>query len=215
MTIVAVPATPGPWVDCSQKLTLDTATLLRANGILGVFRYVPLPSNLLGQDLDAPELLMLTQGADLQVSIVQHCRLPGWDPGAHDGHNDGQVAVEYAQQAEFPGGAHIACDFEGCRSGTTEGTAKAYVEDFARAVIEAEYKGRLYCGYDDPLSPNELYWLRGITSYWSDAGHRVVSVRGVDTEQGTQITIGHVAFDPDEVHFDRKGEIFYCAAWQD
>lgn len=215
MTIVAVPATPGPWLDCSQRLSLDTAIMLKAHGIIGVFRYEPLPGMLLGQDLDAPELLMLTQGAGLQVSLVQHSRLPGWDPGAHDGYKDGQVFVEYAQQAEFPEGAHLACDFEGPRGGTTEGTAKAFIEDFARGVLEAEFKGRLYCGYDDPLSPNELYWLRGMTSYWSDEGHRVVSVRGVDTEQGGQIKIGGVDFDTDEVHFDRKGEIFYCAAWQD
>jgi hypothetical protein len=213
MTIVAVPATPGPWVDCSQKLTLANAVALKAHGIVGVFRYVPLPGLLLGHDLDAPELLMLTRDAGLQVSIVQHPRFKGWDPLEHDGYRDGQVAVEYAQQADAPEGIHIACDFEGPKPGTSDVAAKAFIEGHARACLEGGYLGRLYCGFDDPLSPNELYWLRGVTSYWSDEGHRVVSVRGVDTSQGAQFTIAGVTVDPDDVHVDRKGDVFFCAAW--
>lgn len=221
MSISAQPATVGRWFDTSYKLTLTTARALKAMGYVGAIRYVPLPGLPVGDDVDATELLMLTQGVGLQVMLVQHPRRPGWDPTVHDGYTDGHVAGWMAFRAGYPTGAQLWCDFEGPVKGTTAATAKAFIEGHARAVREAftlsgltvSFRSGLYCGFQDPLTPEQLYLLHGVTSYWSDDGHRVVATRGTAVQQGLQVTAAGIPIDPDDLRADLLGEVPYAAAW--
>ena len=209
--MISRPATPGLYYDASVRLHEPSARALLAAGCVGVFRYVPLPRNPIGQDINAPELAMLV-GLGLEVGLVQHVRMPGWDPRQHSGYEDGQVAVEYAQQAEYPEGAHLWCDFEGPLVGVPSGPCIEYCTQWARGVVEAGYRAGLYCGYDDPMTPEELYLLPGITSYWSDAGHRSVSVRGVAISQGPEGFALRAPLDPDQVAPDLLGDLPFVAA---
>ena len=213
--LIARPATPGLWFDSSVRLNLGAARIIKSYGYIGVVRYWPLPGNLLGEDLAAPELLLLTKDAGLQVMGIQHTRYAPWDPTNHDGYKDAQVCLEWADQAEYPNGAHVWCDFEGIKPGVTSAVCKTYIEDFGRGVREGERPCGMYCGFDDPLTPEELYLLHGINSYWSDAGHRKVATRGVSMSQGPQITVDGVPIDSDQLQKDLLGEVPYAATWID
>jgi hypothetical protein len=210
--MIARPATPGLYYDASVRLHESSARALLDAGCAGVFRYVPLPRNSASGDVTADEIQLLT-GLGLEVGLVQHVRNPPWDPRQHRGGDDGACAADYAKLVGYHVDCHLWCDFEGSMTGTPSSAAIEYVTGWAAEVVAAGFRAGLYCGYDDPLSPVELYALHGVTSYWSDAGHRKVSTRGVAISQGPEMTIAGVRVDPDQVAPDLLGDLpLVCAA---
>ena len=206
-TLVVVPAPVGKFVDASVKLTPTLLDALANRGYLGIVRYVPLPGVDPRADIDAEELeMILAHPARFCAGWVQHPRFPGWRPREHDPEADAQCAVRFARAAGFPSGVHGGNDAEGMSADTTAAEAHLYNCRFAHVVVEEGYRGRLYDGYSEPETPEELYEIPDVTSYWSDAANRRVAKRGCAMVQGPQFELLGVAFDPDEVRPDLLGE---------
>lgn len=202
MTLVAGPATPGPWVDTSFPLTQHVCDALKAAGKVGVVRYVPLPGNSSHGDITAAELVAIC-GAGLECLLVQHVRLPGWDPGKHDGAGDGSMAGLVAYEAGYPDGAHVFLDLEGIHGSPFDTTG--FAVDWQHRVMGNNLNAGLYVGYAVPLHPADLYELPGFDCYWSDAGPRHVATRGFAIKQGPEVTIAGVKFDTNTVAADLLG----------
>jgi Domain of unknown function (DUF1906) len=204
-TIRAAPAPVGQAFDCSSKLTSRlTAQSLYAQGYRAVGRYVPLPANGATQDIDAAELDMLVE-VGFAVWLVQHVRYAGWMPANANGAVDAIVACGAARNAGYPPGAHIFLDLEGI-SGTAEQTAY-YAETWASNVVRMGWAAGVYCGYQNPLDAQALYLLHGVSSYWSDAGHRAVMTRGCAIHQGPTRTVAGVEVDLDTIGPDLLGDL--------
>ena len=203
MNPVGIPAPPGSIVDTDAKLSADLIQRIRAAGYSGVARYVPLPDNGAGSDIDGAELAAIVQGG-LGLLLVQHVRMPGWNPAAHSGSADAHVALEFARTAGYQPRSHIFLDLEGI-AGTGPDT-KAFAEAWAAVIAAGGYSAGCYVGYDVPLNAQELYDLHTINSYWSDAGPRAVATRGFAIKQHAEIKIAGVAFDPDTIQIDGRGE---------
>jgi hypothetical protein len=202
--VIARPAGVGSWVDTSTPIPSALALDLVVQRIVGVIRYVPLPSNDSRMDISSPELARLTLSG-LQVLLVQHVRFPPWHPVSCDGYYDGTVARNAALAAEYPSGCHLYCDLEGV--GGFAGDTRRYLGEWASAVRVGGYLPALYVGYECSLSADGLYALPGFSSYWSDAGHRVVSTRGVAISQRGERVISGIKFDGDDVAPDLLGEL--------
>jgi hypothetical protein len=206
VTLLAVPATPGHWLDTDSPLSDATLAALVSAGIVGVFRYVPLPGNNPMLDISPAELERICAHG-LQCSLVQHVRGPGlWRPADHDGAADARTAAGHALGCGYPKGAHLAQDLEACQGTANE--SDKYTSDWGTACNTAGFPHRLYVGYSTNLSAVDLYDLHTPNSYWSDAGHREVATRGVDTQQGSTVSIGGISFDTDLVAPDLLGGLF-------
>jgi len=203
MTAIAVPATPGLALDTSTKIARPVAAELWDYGYRAVGRYVPLPDNRAGQDIDAFELAMLLD-VGFQVWLVQHVRMPGWRPADHNAEVDATVAVTAARAAGYPA-AHIFLDLEGI-DGTADET-KAFAEGWASTMARLGQPAGVYCGYQNPLGAQGLYLLHGVSTYWSDAGHRSVMTRGCAIHQGPEKTIAGIRVDVDTISVDMLGDL--------
>jgi glycoside hydrolase-like protein len=204
--LLAVPATPGHWLDTDSPLSDATLAALVSAGIVGVFRYVPLPGNNPLMDISPAELERICAHG-LQCSLVQHVRGPGlWRPADHDGAADARTAAGHALGCGFPAGCDIAQDLEAC-SGTDHDSID-YCNVWGEAMKAAGFLPRLYVGYSTNMTPKQLHDDVPHASYWSDAGHREVATRGVDTQQGSTISIGGISFDTDLVAPDLVGGLF-------
>jgi hypothetical protein len=91
-------------------------------------------------------------------------------------------------------------------TGTPEAEAFRYYQAFGHVVASEGFSFGMYAGYDDALNAVDLYEIHDATSYWSDAAHRRVAVRGIAVQQEPQIAILGVPFDPDTVAPDNEGE---------
>lgn len=191
-------------VDTNVRLGPEVLTNVKNAGFAGVVRYLPLPNVSGAKDVSADEVDAIME-AGLGLMLVQHVRFPHWDPRDHAGAIDANVAVSYAVQAGYMPGAHIFLDLEGILAGTGKAT-KRFAEAWAATILAAGYLAGCYVGFDVPLSPQDLYFLHGINSYWSDAGPRSVDVRSFAIKQHAGIVIAGVPFDPDSVQPDRRGE---------
>ncbi len=215
MTANARAATPGLWADSSTRLTRTSASALKSAGYVGVFRYVPLPGVNAAADIDADELAMLLD-VGLEVGLVQHVRfketwLDGWSPRAHSGASDAAVAADAAQHAGY-GAGHIFCDFEDVDTTCTAEGARVFLEAWASRALQSGFRAGVYVGFQIPLTPEQLYELRGVDIFWSDAGHRKVATRGVAISQGPELTVGGVRIDTDQVSPDLLGGLPWVAA---
>jgi hypothetical protein len=200
---LAIPAPPGSMVDTNVKLSTNLVQRIRAAGYSGVARYVPLPNNSPGSDIDSAELAAILAGG-LGLLLVQHVRLPGWNPAAHSGDADAHMALEFARTAGYEPGSHLFLDLEGI-SGTGADT-KAFAEAWAAVIASGGYSAGCYVGYDVPLNAQELYDLHTFNSYWSDAGPRAVATRGFAIKQHAEIKIADAPFDPDTIQTDGRGD---------
>jgi hypothetical protein len=204
MTPIVSPAPPCRIVDTNVRLGPDILQQVRVAGYSGVVRYLPLPGVAATKDVHQDEVGSIME-VGLGLLLVQHVRFPHWDPRDHAGAADALAAVQFAQQAGYLAGAHIFLDLEGIVAGTGKAT-KAFAEAWATTVTQAGYLAGCYVGFDVPLNPAELFELRKINSYWSDAGPREVAVRGFAIKQHAEIFIAGTPFDPDTVQPDHRGE---------
>lgn len=206
-----VQATPGQWADTEWRITPHVAESLVKAGYVGVMRYVSLPdpndpTKLESKAFDVTGVEVgCILDAGLQLILVQHVRNPQWMPKAHDGRLDASAAAMHADSVGYPAGAHLFADWEGAAGTPDESTR--YLEDWGRTARAGGFLGGLYVGYSTILSPDELYSLPDFTSYWSDRGPRIVSVRGFSIKQGGAVTVAGVEFDVDTVTADRKGDL--------
>ncbi len=206
MTIISRPSTGGLGFDTNQKISASQAASLRASGYTWCARYLPLPDNDPRDDIDLAELAILLD-AGFEVLLVQHVRYSGWNPRMHSGSLDASVAAAHAITAHYPIGAHIFCDWEGVVPGIDPHGGIMFLESWSSRIISAGFSPGLYVGYQQPLSALQLYDLRGFDQYWSDAGHRVVDVRGCSIEQDREETISGVKIDVDTMAPDRLGAV--------
>jgi hypothetical protein len=206
----SVRALEGPWVDTSAKVGPLGARALHQAGILGIVRSLPLPSGTLGQEITSGELAGLG-AAGLQVALYQRVRYVGWRPADHSGAADSMHAVAAARSAGYPVGAVIYLDLEGI-DGTADETAR-FANDWCDATRQANYQAGIYCGFQDPLGPADLYTLHRATTYWIDFGPRDVAVRGHALKQAyPEVAIGGIKFDLDQMGPDLLGDVPCVAA---
>jgi len=204
MPNAVIAAQPGKLVDTNIRLNPVVLSAVKAQGYTGVIRYVPLPGLDDTNDIHPDELDAIMESG-LGLMLVQHVRFPHWDPRDHSGAADAQTAAQFASQVGYLPGAHIFIDLEGIVPGTG-GATKAFAGAWAKTIAAAGYNAGCYVGFDVPLTPQELYDLEVINSYWSDAGLRAVAVRGFALKQESEIAIAGVSFDPDTLTRDLKGE---------
>jgi hypothetical protein len=195
---------PGKVVDTAGQLTPKLVAAVKAAGYQGIVRYVPHVGAAGKGDITASEAATICAGTGLGLLLVQHVRLPNWNPINCSGHNDGMAAASRAFGIGYPHGAHLFVDLEGIAGPGAATTV--YAEAWAQAVVDAGYRAGAYVGYAVPLTAVELYNLHNITSYWCDAGPRQVATRGFSMKQHSEVTIGGMLFDPDDVFADGKGE---------
>ena len=195
---------PGKVVDTAGQLTSKHVAAVKAAGHLGVVRYVPHVGAAGRGDITACEAATICQGTGLGLLLVQHVRLPNWQPTNCSGHDDGMAAASRALGIGYPLGAHLFVDLEGI-AGPGVATS-VYTEAWAQAVVDAGYLAGAYVGYGVPLNADQFYALKHVTSYWCDAGPRHVAVRGFAMKQHPEVTIGGMLFDPNDVFADGKGE---------
>jgi hypothetical protein len=216
--LIAVPATPGLWIDLSQKPSTSQAhAIIAALDPVGVIRTLPLPNNNPAQDLDSVELAMWCS-LGRQVMAYQHVRAsrpgmpPGWDPRNFSGEDDGAFAAEHAVRCGMPAGVTIWVDWEDIVLGLPPSYGTIYLEAWAGRALASSLRAGEYCGFDDPMSAQERYDLRGITSYWSDGGHRAVAIRGCSIIQGSAITVAGIQIDRDHLELDHLNEVPWACA---
>jgi len=204
---IVVAAPTGKFVDTDCKLTETLLDALANRDILGIFRYVPLPGVDPKGDIDAAELeLILAHPAKFCSGFVQHPRFPGWRPSAWNPETDAKHAVAFARAAGYPSGVHGFVDAEGMNPATTWQEAQRYNTAYSHVMVEEGYKGGLYDGYSEPETPEELYEIPDVSSYWSDLAKRKVAKRGTAVVQGPQFELLGVPFDPDDVAPDLLGD---------
>jgi hypothetical protein len=214
--LIAVPATPGLWIDLSQKPSTSQArAIIAALDPVGVIRTLPLPNNNPAQDLDSVELAMW---CDLgrQVMAYQHVYATGgrgWDPRNHSGAVNGAYAAEHwIARCGGPPGVHLWVDQEDIAPGVPSSACTTFLESWADRVLVAGPRAGEYCGFDDPMTPLERYELHGITSYWSDEGHRAVAIRGCSIIQGSAVAVAGLQIDRDHLALDHLNEVPWACA---
>jgi hypothetical protein len=194
---------PGKIVDTSGVMTPKLVSTVKSAGFGGVVRYVPHVGAAGQHDITAQEAGIIL-GGGLGLLLVQHVRLTNWNPADCSGHDDGMAAASRAYGCGYLPGAHIFCDLEGMAGGAA--AAQDYANSWADAVVAAGFLAGCYVGYQVPLSPQQLYQLHRMTSYWSDAATRQVAGRGFSMKQHFPITLGGLQFDPNDVAVDHRGE---------
>lgn len=214
MGIIAKPAVACLGFDTDQKLTSAHADALYDFGFRWCARYVPLPGDRAGSDIDMVELAAICT-AGLSLSLVQHPRLPGWNPGAHSGAKDADEAVLFATAAGYPLGCHIYVDLEGMLPGAAAADAKLFAESWAARINAAGYRAACYVGFQIPLDADALWLLHGINSYWTDAGNRQVANRGCAIRQhAPTLTVCGVELDRDTLAPDQRGDMPLVAVYE-
>jgi hypothetical protein len=213
LSLIAAPL-PACWgVDCEQKLRPADAQRLSVanyNGqrIAFVWRYVFFGQPMRG-DIDVIEAQAIAD-AGLTLLIVQHPRNPGWLASPSRGTEDGKWAAANARNAGYPPGAYIALDLEGL--GNPGQMVIELAEAWCEPVKDAGYGCCVYVGFDCGMTAAQLYALRNVDRYWSDAGGRSVDTRGVCMRQHTQTILAGVQVDPDEHFADKLGGLLVGAA---
>lgn len=217
--MIAIKATPGVWLDTDTILTsqvLDAVKKARPD-IVGFMRYIPFKPSAghdltawVANDISTAELSRIVDGYNYQCLLVQHPRLPGWNPGAFDGDVDGAFGAFHALTAGYPSGATLYQDIEGI-NGTSFDTVN-YSTHVANAFASKNQAG-LYVGFDVPCSSTVLYGLPHKT-YWRAYGN----VQDVETrsyairQKYPPLKIGGVEFDWNEVAPDLLGDLPVVAA---
>lgn len=225
-----VPLPRGWAFDTNQKLTQASARAVLMSPFAGcprtpatmprvaLIRYLslgaPSPSDLTIDERDA-----IFAAGWPALCLVQHVNYPTWQANSRIGTQHGQAAARHAQLVEAPPGTDITPDIEGL--GNSGAEAYDYLCYWADAVRylgydvtpdvvsnPPGYSVRPYDGYDDglPAVYKTLLLTRGIVAankWWLDFGPRELPPPELPSmKQHTQIVLGGVTVDPDEVLLD-------------
>jgi glycoside hydrolase-like protein len=202
---------PRGWsFDTDWKFTQVTAAALLAAPYVGtpkraVLRYVSLgaPS---ASDITVVERDAVFAAGWQALGLVQHVELPHWIASPQNGQQHGAAAVAHAQLIGYPTGCHIGVDIEGL--GNAGAPVQQYVSAWATEVNGAGYLTLPYDGYDDgmPAAVKLALVAAGLVrtgDWWSDFGPRVLPAGLLwALKQHSQITLGGVEIDPDEILVD-------------
>jgi hypothetical protein len=142
--------------DTTNALDAQQCAAFRSQGVDGLFVYLGSPN--IGQRVQ------WALGAGLGVKPVCYSQKSGWTPSADLGAQRGAKAVSDAHAAAFPQGIDIYCDLEG--SGGDVAATTAYLNAWARQVVDAGFIAGLYVGADQPLNGSQLYALAEFHRYW-------------------------------------------------
>lgn len=168
--------------------------------IRGIGRYVSLHTPEAAGDALASEIaLLLTRG--YAYWLIQHVLNPGWEASAQLGADLGGAARENALGLSY--GAHLGLDIEGTVS---RGEAVLdFIEAWA-AEVTRSFPALAYVGYDNGLTPHDLYYgLGNVHLYWGAPGPWDVAERHFAIRQGMPITIGGAECDPNGIGEDALG----------
>ena len=221
MTAILLP--PGVYrgLDTVQSLTEVQAAVLDSLGYSWVARYGPLDD----RRLEVPDAHGGDHGGCWTLSPSE-ARMWGragmlllpvqWGPMRGDvltaglGHARGRAMAAWARWMGIDEGVHLWADWEGARAvaaGVMYG--REYLEAWAAAVLAERYRAGLYVSLPQPLSGEQLFGLRGYTSYWGAAqGSLPVPLpRDYAIRQSFPTTIAGVLCDPDVMQADLLGEL--------
>lgn len=207
-------SSPGWAFDTNTKLTQASARsmmtapfagTLRTPGTakrVALIRYFSLGTET-QSDLTIPERDDIYTGGCPAILGVQHVNYPEWQANSILGTQHGEAAVKNAQSIGYPRGCHLALDIEGL--GNAGAPAYDYVAYATDPIRAAGYIPLIYDGYDDGLADQWKLQLvtRGCVGpkdWWSDFGPRVLPAPLMFAiKQHSQITLGGVVADPDEI----------------
>jgi hypothetical protein len=221
MTAVILP--PGTYrgLDTVQSPSEAQANALASMGYSWVARYGALDDKRLevpdshGGDHGGCWTLSLSEArmwgrVGMLILPVQWGPMRGDALTAQTGHMRGRTMASWARWMGVAEGVHLWCDWEGARAvaaGVLYG--REYLEAWAMAVTVEGYRAGLYVSLPQPLSGEQLYGLRGYTSYWGAAQSSlaVPLPRGYAIRQSLPTTIAGVLCDPDVLSPDGLGEM--------
>jgi hypothetical protein len=177
----AVVAAEGLCIDTNTKLSSSEGQALWDAGVRYIIRYVPLPGNSAGGDLDVGELTRLTAIGHTVIPI-QHPRSPQYNTlNATTGLADAQHAINYCLSIDIdPSKVSVAnggrppalgLDMEGLKNPGPDSFAHAKV--WVTTVLAAGFSALVYFGYDSGVTSaqaDELTALGAFVIFWCDAG---------------------------------------------
>jgi hypothetical protein len=211
MANIALPGTvqqapPGlSGFDANSVLSPANAQALKTAGYDFCIRYVPRTASLAAGNLTNAEALNILN-AGLALMAVQHVANEGWNPTASLGTSYGSFAATYASEVvALPQGINIWLDLEGVASGTPATNVTDYCQAWYDAVNSAGYVPGIYVGWDDILSPQQLYNDLSFQHYWRAYNGPQVATRGYQLIQKTQVTVSGITIDPDVTQNDELG----------
>jgi hypothetical protein len=210
MTIIAVEAAVGTWIDCAIVLTPPRIAALKAfsPSIRGVFRYCPLPNNASTWDISAQELADIT-GEGLQCGWIGHPLRAGWMPSTALGRAHEEHASEHAAQCGFPPEMHGGMDVEGCA-----GPSMGYSIMWSSNRKQRGGRTLGYYGWELGMSLDEFEDLADVDSYWRAYNVGELPGRGPSVRQRAPETMipGVGWVDLNDVARDRRGQLPLVAA---
>ena len=217
MTLIAMPARPGVFLDCDTIGTLTPARLAAAMAyvdpsrgpVVGLAGYCPLPGEKPDGTLWTVEALDLVTSLGLQALWIQHPLAAGWLPSEHLGALHEATASEYALSVGFPADMHGEVDVEGCG-----GPSYGYALTWASNRVQRGGKCSLYYGWKLGMSLEQCAALPNVTSYHRAFNQPILPGRGPALIQGPTVDIpGFGAADVNLMIADVRGELpLVCGA---
>ncbi len=221
-----VALTPGMWgVDTTYKLTLQPGLLdklcavdlhdycpaaPKATPIDFFGRYVPLPGNEPGWDIDGTERAEIAARKRLLL-LFQHVRGGSWTASAAQGAADAVFGTNYAKAhgyAPVPGYPPPAVIKDMESVGNPGPDAVACMQQYIIAARAAGFQPPGYEGFDSGLTTAQ--WAAMGVPVMSDYGARTPPPgRGFAIKQHPQVKIFGIEFDVDEVLPDLTGDLIY------
>jgi len=192
--------------DINQVLTGAQARGLKGAGYDFCLRYIPhqgsKPQGLLTR-AEAMDIL----NAGLALSAVQRANSPGWLPSAALGTQDGNDAIDYAQNTlGLPAAMILWCDLEVVDEHAGSDVVLAYGQAWYTVVKAAGYIPGLYVGADINLTDQQLYNDFSFQHYWKAYNGQDVATRGFQIIQHTDIIVNHLTIGPDHTYVDAMGD---------
>lgn len=215
--MIAVPATPGLWLDCD---TIGAITVSRLAAILayehprlgrvqGLIGYAALPGEQPDGTLWTTGALAMVTDAGLQALWIEHPLAPGWLPSEHLAALQEAAASQQAASVGFPLAMHGGVDIEGCGAGS-------YGYGLTWATNRVQRGGLClgYYGFQLGMTLEQFADMANVTSYWEAYNQPRLPGRGPALVQGPTITIyGFGEVDIDTMAPDAKGDLpLVCAA---
>jgi hypothetical protein len=177
VTLVAVRATPGLWLDSDFTWTparldvLDKWSHSAYGRPVGLIGYAPLPGEPVDSTLWTPTSLADVCQRGYQALWIQHPLNPGWLPTEHLGALHEATASAYAASCGFPAEMHGGLDVEG-----TGGGSYGYALTWSANRKQRGGSTLGYNGYDLGMLLSQWEALPDVDAYWS--GQRCPDVGG-------------------------------------
>ncbi len=209
LAMLAEKATPSLGFDTATRITADLARTFRAQGWVWCARYLHrstavdgLNSTLSQRELD--DIL----GAGLALMPIQlgNSKLVASEA---EGTQKGSSASANARTLGIPAGVTLWCDLEwNGAAPSSDADVLAYLNAWAKPIVEAGYRPGLYVGPNVPLTGEQLFHdLPQFRHYWKAASKVPwVEKRGFQVMQSLRLKTNDVDVDADVIVYDAKGD---------